>query len=339
MPNWSSGNDTTTNNLPGPGPRGIQTYRPYKTSAVYIPGTVLQLVSIDNQLYPDWQTVQPLPAGTTLGKIAGVVSERFAGFSGSITTYPPGTAAYTTTTVSTPGLTRGTQFIETVIKGYARVLVDQSGASAVTLTDGLPIVSSRNSAGYGQGSAIYTGAPGFTIGLASLPASGIGSSITAAALAQASQYSTVATPAAGDTLNLTIQAPYTTAAPGVAQTYNWSLTLNSTTAASATTAAAAFVAYLNQQSNYSLYFTASNVAGALTTTVNANAVDFLVTYGSGTTVTGQWYVPISGMIANSLTYASSVTGSGGTSFTANGANLAGGTGFKGLLPAWIQGEF
>jgi hypothetical protein len=340
MPNFAGGNDLTTNNLPNSGPRIIQTYRPYKTAASYVPGTVLQLVSLDNQLYPDWQTVQPLPAGTTLGKIAGVVSERFVGFAGSInTTSPPPVGAYQTTTVAAPYLQRGTQFIEAVCKGFARVLVDQSGASAVTLTDGLPIVSSRNSAGYGQGLTLFLGSPGYTIGLASLPASGIGSSITAAALAQATQTFTVTTPASGDTLNAVIQSPYSATSPGVVQTITYSLTLNATTAASVTTAAAAMVAYLNSQTSFSTYFTATNVAGVITVTVNANSVDFLVTYGSGSTLTGQWYVPISGMVANTLTTTASVTGAGGTGFAAGGGTFSGGTGFKGLLPAWIQGEF
>src|SRR6185437_5037658 len=96
-------------------------------------------------------TVQPTPAGTTLTKILGVVSADWGGFINGNNT----DASYSTTP-NTAGLVRGTQFIEAVVKGVAGVLIDQAGASAVTVVDGLQIVSSRNTAGYGQGVAVAT---------------------------------------------------------------------------------------------------------------------------------------------------------------------------------------
>ena len=334
MPIWSTTLDATTNNLPNDGPRGMQSYRPSPTAATYLPGTVLQLVPMDQQLYADHATVQPLPAGTTLTKIAGVVAGSWGGFDGSLDQAP----AYVS--VANPqGLVRGTTYIESIVKGLGYVLVDQSGTAAVTIVDGLELVSSRVSAGYAQGVAVSTAVGAALIGVASLPSTGIGSSLTAAALAQAAQVATVATPAAGDILNLTIQAPYSQGFPSVAQTYTWSLMLNSTTAATATTAAAAMVAYLNATSNFSKYFLATNTAGAITVTVNANSAPFQVTFGSGTNLTGAFYTSISGMVANSLTFASNVTGAGGTTFVATGANFTGGTGYKGLIPAFIYGEF
>lgn len=332
MPYITDSADMTTNNLPNYGGRICEDYAPSPISATYLPGTVLQLVAIDKQLYPNRRTVQPMPAGTTATKFAGVVASSWGGFDGSVD------GSYTSTP-NTAYLLRGTQFIQAVCKGASSILVDQAGSGAVTLVDGLQLVSSRNTAGYAQGVAVSTAVGAALLGVASLPSTGIGSSITAAALAQASQTATVATPASGDILNLTIQAPYTQAAPGVVQTYTWSLLLNSTTAASATTAAAAMVAYLNSQANFALYFIATNSSGVITVTVNALSSPFQVTYGSGTTLTGVFTLGISGMVANSLTFACSVTGSGGTTFTAGGANLASGTGYLGIVPAFIYGEF
>lgn len=340
MPEWSQITDTTTANLPSVGPRGRQVYRPFKTSGNYQPGTVLQLVSVDNQFYPDWITVQPMPSGTTLGKFAGVVPDDWPGFAGSVNAVPYAAASYVSTTQSTPGLVRGTQFVGAVVKGYARVLIDQSGAGATTLTDGLALVSSRNTAGYAQGLTAASAFGGLsTVGVANLPAAGIGSSITAASLAQATQTFTVTTPANGDTLNMVLQIPYTDLAPGAVQTATYSLTLNATTAGSVTLAAAAMVAYLNAQPSFSAWWVATNVAGVITVTVLAGAPDWLVTYGSGTVETSRAVFSLSGMLANSLTTSSSVTGAGGTGFAAGGANFTGGTGYFGRVPAFILGEF
>lgn len=332
MPIWTTASDFTTSNLPNSGARGMQSYRPSPTAATYTPGSVLQLVAIDKQLYPDHMTVQLMPAAATGTKFAGVVSDTWPGFDGSID------GSYTSSPNSA-GLVRGTQFVEAVVKGSAGILLDQAGAGAVTVTDGIELVSSAHTAGYAQGVAVGTAVGAALLGVASLPSAGIGSSLTAAALAQAAQTATVATPAANDILNLTIQAPYTTNQPGVAQTYTWSLMLNATTAATATTAAAAMVAYLNSQSNFSTYFTATSALGVVTVTVNAASAPFLVTFGSGTNLTGQFVIGISGMVANSLTFACSVTGSGGTTFTAGAANFAAGTGYLGIIPAFIYGEF
>jgi hypothetical protein len=339
MPKWTTTGDLTTNNEPNYGGQGAQAYRPYNVPANYAPGIILALVSIDNQTYPDFQTVQPLPAGTTKGKIAGVVAADWPGFSGSINA--GGVPTYVSSAQTS---IRGTQFVNATIKGIAYAYVDQAGSGAVTIVDGLPIVSSRNTAGYGQGVAVATAVSGALVGVANLPASGIGSSLTAAALAQAAQVFTVATPAAGDVLNLIIQSPYLDTAPGTLQTATWSLALTPTTAASATTAAAAMVAYLNLQPNFSQYFTAANAAGAITVTVNALSTPFLVTFGAtaanGTLgETGRFFTHISGMVANSLTTASNVTGAGGTTFVATGSTFTGGTGFTGKIPILVNGEF
>lgn len=334
MPIWTTTTDTTTNNLPNSGARGVAQYRPSPTAATYLPGSVLQLVAVDKQLYSDFSTVQLMPASTTGTKFAGVVGGDWQGFSSSTSN----TTSYTSAT-NTNYLLRGTQFVNAVVKGHAEVLVDQSGSGAVTITDGIPLVSSRNTAGYAQGVAVATAVGLAAIGVANLPSTGIGSSLTAASLAQAAQTFTVATPASGDTVNTTIQSPYTTGAPGTANTTTWSLTLNSTTAASATTAGNAIVAFLNAQPGFSQYFTATNTAGAVLVTVNANSAPFLVTFGSGSNLTGQVTFGVSGMLANSLTTAGSVTGSGGTTYSAGASTFASGTGYFGLVSAFIYGEF
>ena len=338
MPIWTTTADFTTNNLPNVGPRGGQSYRPAPTAATYLPGMSLQAVALDGQLAPDHTTVQITPAGTTLTKIMGVVSSEWGGFINGNNT----NTTYTTTTNNT-GQVRGTQFIEGVVKGVAGVLIDQAGSGAVTVVDGLQIVSSRNTAGYGQGVAVSTAVGRACYAVASLPSTGIGSSFTAAALAQASTDFTVASPASGDIVNTTIQVPYTQAAPGVVQTKTWSLALNSVSAVSATTAALAILTYLNSQSDFATYFIATQTAGAVHIAVNGASAPWAVTFGSGSNFTGQVTIGLSGMQANLLTTVGSVTGAGGTTYSAAGTTFGGGTsagtGYKGIIPAFIYGEF
>jgi hypothetical protein len=298
--------------------------------ATYNPGYVCQLVPLDQWVYPDACTVQLTPAAALGTNIMGVVSDDFFGFNPQTT--PPSFVAPTYSNYTT---LRGTVGVRLVTAGFhPGVWIDQSGSGAVTVTNGVLLTTSANTAGFAQGYATALAKGGEEVGYAVLPAAGIGHTFTAASLAQASQYSTVATPAIGDVLNLTIQVPYTTVNPGVVQTYTWSFTVNSTTAS---TVATNFANYLNSQPNYTQFFIASTSTAEVITTVNANSPNFLVTYGVGTTLTSQMTISLSGMIANSLTYASTVTGSGGTSFTANGANLASGTGYYGKVPAFITG--
>jgi ABC-type iron transport system FetAB permease component len=112
--------------------------------------------------------------------------------------------------------------------------------------------------------------------------------------------------------------------------------LTAAQAVSVTTAAAAVVAYLNSQPSYSQYMTASNVAGVITNTINALSTAFLVTAGSGTTVTDSYYLSISGMIVNNAsngwTIAASSTGGTIANVT---TQWAGGTGYKGTVPGYV----
>lgn len=338
MPIWTTATDLTTNNLPNTGARGEQAFAPSPTSAVYLPGSALQLVAIDKQLYPNHMTVQLLPAGTTSTKIAGVVNPSWPGFDNAASN----PSSYTSV-ANTANLVRGTQFIEAVVKGISTTLVDGSGTGAVDVTDGIPLVSSRNTAGYLQGVAVATaGGTGGLVAVASLPSTGIGSTLKAAALAQATIDFTVATPAAGDIVNTIIQTPYTDAAPGTVQTTTWSYKLSTADAVSATTAALGILTYLNSQASFSTFFTATQTAGAVHVGVNANSAPFLVTFGSGTYETGRFSVGLSGAVANTLTTVGSVTGAGGTTYSAASGTFNGGTpgtGYKGTCPGFIYGEF
>jgi hypothetical protein len=125
------------------------------------------------------------------------------------------------------------------------------------------------------------------------------------------------------------------------QTTTWTLpAITAAQAASATTMAAAFVAYLNLQPNFSQYYTATNVAGVISVTVNALANPFFVTWAGG----GAGYFSVSGMFANTLTttclyipgpsYNNGAIASTGATF-ANGTTA--GTGYKGLIPAFLGG--
>lgn len=350
MPSWSGVADLTTNSLPNTGGVGKQSYRVSNAVNTYIPGIACGMVAVDSQILPDFQTVQPLAAGTTTPLFAGVVQPGWGGFDSGSTR----NTSYTSPTTQLNA--RGTSYIPLIVKGIAYCWVDQAGSGAVSITNGVPIVSSRNTAGYGQGVALSTAtARSSLIGNANLPASGIGSTLTAAALAQATQTFTVAgTPAAGDVLTVTIQAPYTALQPGTVQTFTVSVTLNSTTAASVTTAAAALVAALNANPYFAVqsihgvgtptpyFIPATNAAGVVTVTVNTLGNPFLVTGGS-TNVAGvatqqyQYYISISGAVANSLTTTASATG--GSTLTAGGATMSGGTGYKGICPALIYGAY
>ena len=333
MPQWQGTTDTTSNNLPNYGSQGIENYRPLAATTYQI-GAVLQIVPVDQQVAPDFMSVQLCAAGASVANCAGVVSPAWAGFS-------PSDGFVNTSGNET--LVRGTQFIKAAIKGASPILLDHSGTGAVTVVNGSPLIGSAATAGYAQGAsrAVAISGGSQVIATALLPSTGIGSSLTAAALAQAAQTITIAgTPAAGDVITVTIQAPYTSANPGVAQTIAYAApALTTAQAASVTTAALAVLTYLNAQPSFSQYFTATQAAGVITITVNALSTPFLVTYGSGTTVTGQLSIGISGMVANSLTIATSVSAGAGSTSTAGGANFASGTGYKGLIPALIEGEF
>jgi len=304
-------------------------YRPAINTTFFL-GALVVCPSVDLQTQPDMKTVALAGTGAAQQLIRGFVSEAWAGFNGSIGV--PSYVSPTTALIST-----GTEMVDTVIWGFhPSVALDQSGTGAVTVTNGIPLVPSRGTAGYVQGVAATTaaGASGYAAN-ALLPASGIGSSLTAAALAQASQTDTLTgTPAVGDTLSVTIQSPYVSTAPGTAQTITWTTPpLTSAQAATVTTAALALVTYLNGVPSFSQYFTATQVAGVVTITVNALATPFTVNFGSGTSVYSSFQISISGMVANSLTFA--VSSTGGTVSTAGAANLASGTGYKGVIPAMV----
>jgi hypothetical protein len=352
MPGWTNVADLTLENLPNSGGAGTQGYRVSNASNVYLSGIVLGMTAIDSQILPDFQTVQPLAAGTTTPGVVGVVRDGWTGFdnAGSLN------ASFTSPT-SQVNISGGPPYVLAKVKGINYVWVDQSGTGAVTLTNGIQLVSSRNTAGYGQGVALATAtARGSLIGGVVLPASGIGSSLTAAALAQATQTFTVGgTPASGDVLTVTLQVPYTTGQPGTVQTHPISVPLNATTAASTTTAATALAAALNADQYFAAntvhgvgspypYFTATSSSAVVTVTINGLANPFLVTGGT-TSLAGnaleqwQFYTFISGMVANTLTTTASVSAGAGSTLTAGGATFSGGTGYKGKVPTLIYGAY
>lgn len=299
-------------------------------NTTYNPGYIVQLAAIDKQAFPDIKTVQLPGTGANQSKIMGVVRNNWPGFSASL-------VGNFTSPVNLYNA-RGTLQIDVLQWGYhPGVWIDQSGSGAVTLTDGLPVIASRATAGYGQGTTAGTGILGVTVGDAALPSTGMGSSITAAALAQATATATITTPAAGDAPYVTIQIPYIGTQPGVLQTATYQMpALTSTQAGSVTLAAAAFSAYLNTLPAFSQYFIATASVGVVTITVNTLATPFGINFGSGAIETGKFSISLSGMVANSLTFAAGVVGSGGTAVAASGANFAGGTGFLGMLPVWVR---
>lgn len=310
--------------------RVLNDFRPI-ANTLYAPGTVCQLVPLDQQVYPDQGTVAPTPATGTPSLVVGVVSESWSGFSGA------GQPA-TFLSPSSSALVRGTQGVLLVEQGYhPSVLIDNSGTGAVAIGNGTLLIPSKGTAGYAQGaSAIPTTGDMGIVGNAMLPSTGIGSTLGTGALVQASQTATLTVPVAGDVINLTIQMPYSQAAPGVVQTTTYSYTI--LPAQTPTTAGAAFAAQLNGTPSFAQFYTVSSTVGVMTVVVNALSNPFLITFGSGSTVTGALSVGLSGSVGNSITFACSASPApGGTTFVAGGATLTGGTGYKGAIPAFLEG--
>ena len=309
--------------------RVLSDYRPIGNT-LYQPGMNVQLVPQDQQVYPDEGTVAPSGIAAGQALVSGVVCEVWPGFSGA-------GLPQTFLSPSSAALARGTQGVLLVVRGFCpAVLVDGSGTGAVALANGTILIPSRATAGYAQGAAAVPAVGMGTVGVAMLPSTGFGAAIGVnAALSQAAQTATVALPAAGDVINLTIQTQYSAGAPGVAQTATYSYTvLAGQTAAQVATA---FAAQLNGNAGFAAYYVASAVGAGITVAVNGLSTPFLVTYGTGSTVTNQFSVSLSGSLGNSISFATSVNAPGGTTFTAGGATLAGGAGFKGYIPAFITG--
>jgi hypothetical protein len=307
-------------------------FRP-SASQQYPPGTVCMIAPLDQQQYPDQGTIIPTPAASTAAvptlppfNVVGVVALQWPGFDGA--GFPPN---YTAPPNVISGA-RGTQGILCVIGGYApAVRVDATAGEDIV--NGTLLVPSTTTAGCVEGSDTLPTVAFGVVGGAALPAAGIGSSIASGALAQASQTATIATPAAGDVINLQLQMPYSDTEPGVVQTVTYSMPI--TSGMTATTAAAAFATYLNGIPGFTKFYTATSAAGVVTVAVNALSSPFYVNYGMGQTVTGGFVIGLSGQIGNYMTLATSVSGSGGTTFAAGGATLAGGAGFLGTIPAYI----
>lgn len=306
--------------------RQIDAYRPIANTSYSI-GALVQLVSQDQQVAPDGRTVGLPATGAAQQLLLGVVSDAWAGFDGAGATLSPSVNA------------RGTQAIDVVLQGYHPAgLVDQAGTGAATITNGVPLTNSRRTAGYMQGVSSPVAGSG-TIGNAVLPASGLCSSLTAATLAQGSNTVTVGgTPATGDVLNVTVQIPYNTTAPGTAQTRTVTTTLTAGQAASTTTAATALAAALNADAVFATYYVATSSVAVVTITVVATAPPFLVTFSTTwagqTVLAGMFTFSFSGSAANGATLASSVGAGAGSTLTTAG-NIAGGAGYFGAIPMLV----
>jgi hypothetical protein len=286
------------------------------------------------QAYIDTLTVQPVAPAQRAPMLIGVVPGEWIGgtYGGFDGLGNPTSAA---------SGARGTQMVDAVIYGATHVLVDQSGANAATLTNGIPVTSSELTAGYAEGTAAATAYASSLLGYASLPAAGFGSSLTAAALAQATVTFTIAAPASGDTIGVTIQVPYSQDNPGVAQTKTVSVVLNATTAATATTAALALLTAINADPVLGKMMVATQVAGVITCTI-------LGTYIFAVYPASQWVnaaIPfnvkplvytLTGMLANTITTVAVASGGGGTTNVASAATFLNGTGYKGFVSVFLK---
>lgn len=302
--------------------------------STYLPGMAVQAASADNQIWGDYRTAKVPAATAALNGILGIVAPDWGGFDGNGNPLT-GAPASSYTSFGTLLNVRGTQAVKLVMFGYALALVDNtSGAAAVT--DNSLLVTSATTAGYLQEAA--SGSPGSAVAFALLPAAGLGSSLGSGAIAAAHQTDTIAgTPAAGDVLTVTVQLPYQGTPinpinPGTPYTYTVSHTLSAADATSVTTAAASLVTACTNDATFSKYYSASNAAGVITVTLNAGN-PFLVTYQLQQSQAGFAFFSTSGTFGNNLSFA--VSAAGGSTATAGGATLTGGTGYKGLCPVFV----
>lgn len=310
-------------------------------------GTVLQYVAQDSQAWIDFRTVQPSPLGAAQLKLAGVICEDFiplTGVTGVLNTTLNKWGGFdgSGSPAAAASGARGTQKVAATIYGYhPLVLIDNSNAGAVNLTDGVPLGSSQNSAGYAQGVTSPTG--NAQLGWAALPAAGVGSSLTKGAITQASQTVTIASPATNDIYFVTVQVSEIQTAPGTAQTRTIVIgPLTATQAGSATLAANQAVALLNADPVFLRYYIATNSAGVITVTALANALyaryfpAAWINPGTNLNLT-PFLVSLSGSAGNGLTISSGTTSGSGTA-TAGAGSLAAGAGFKGYAPAFIAAQ-
>lgn len=312
--------------------RATSIYRP-AFSAAYAVGQCVKIASQDLQTSGDAGTVIPTTIVASNKGIQGLVCEDWRGFDGSL-----GTAAAVTGTLTAYGVNgRGSETVKVSTWGYhPSALIDNTGGVAITNEVLLSNATSANGAGKLMGVTAAVTNISAIVGSALLPAAGIGSTLGAGALVQATQTFTIAgVPTTGDVYTTTVSVPYVGTPSnlpnpaGVAQTQSFvSTPLTAAQAASVTTAATAQAAYLNAQAAFAKYYIATSALGVVTVTVVANP--FFVTFANG----GYIYITTSGTVGNSLTSSASATGV--STYAAGGATFAGGVGYVGTAPVYLE---
>ena len=306
-------------------------YRPGLGFA-YPSGTVVCLPALDLQAFVDMRTVVPSPAAANVPLLIGVVSaesvsKTTGGFDGLGAVVSAANAA-----------ARGTQKLALTIYGqHDGVLVDNSGAGSAAIVHGTMLTSSVVTSGSAQG-VTAAPPPNALLGSAVLPLAGLGATFGAGALVAAAITGTLTVAAPGQTVFATLQIGDSQNFPGVAQTRTISVVLNATNGASVTTAAAALAAAINADPIASLIYVATSALGVVTLTALATGLfsRFFVPAMQNTSLAfnyAGYRFNTAGTGGNGLTTA--FGGSGGATATGGGA-LAGGTGYKGTIPAFIS---
>lgn len=294
-------------------------------STTYALGQLVKFAALDSQVYSDGATVIPTLAADLEKMVVGVISEDWKGVDGQGGLASGGTLA------------RGTQSVKVTCYGYhPSVLIDNTNGSAVTTTNGVTLSSSQAAAGKVQGETSKATTGACEVGYAMLPAAGIGSSLGAATalVAASTTYTVTGTPTLNDVYSVTLQIPYAggpsnIVSNGVAQTRTLSVTINTAGAVSVTTAALQILTAINADPILSVFYKATQSAGAITITV-VPAQFFVTTANSAFQF---FYITTAGTVGNSLTVSGAVVGTGTvtapTSFTS-------GAGYIGTVPAFIR---
>lgn len=318
--------------------RILSDYRPISATA-YQPGMNCQLVSEDAQQYPDAGTIQPtVTAAAQQYRLVGVVGELWPGFAAQARGL---TYSFTspTFTASTPPKVRGTQGILCVVRGFhPAVLVDQQangGPGAAPISNGTILIPARGTTGTNV-------VPGYAVGSAALPTLGMGqvgvARLPSGVTIPVSASTGPTQPAMGSwtpSPNLVIGGYiyFRFTLPNGRVLYYTSLI----TSTVPTTQSPLTVAYLNGLPEFNQFFTASSSVGNIQILVNFNQTPILWTYTMPTGATGEYQLSLSGAMANTISYVRGIIGPDGTTISALTGNFSAGTGYRGVVPAFITG--
>lgn len=301
--------------------RILSDYRPVALT-LYAPGTVVQLVPLEQQVYPDESTV--VPTVTVTGQqnlVVGVVTESWPGFAGVSNAIPQPNQPPSFLSPSNAATARGTAGVTCVVQGFhPSVLVDLTAGAAVV--DGTILVPSTTTPGTAQGATAQPAVGMGIVGVAMLPT---GLTLGTGALTQATESIAFA----GTALPVGTTATVTVTLPGGGPSFSFSTTSTAVQAANAFATAIRNLMLAN--TSFTQYFVPSGSGSPIVLTVAAPpGPSFLYNTPSGS----QFPIALSGSVGNSVIVTATSSNIG---LTITPSGFTGGLGYQGTVPAFITG--